>query len=147
MAGEKRMRVINISEVETSELPHEGLKGGERVKHPTVAQMGWDTIEIAVATQDPGDGYTPGVSAGGGQGGVQWELETTADEVFYMVRGQMTLYWGDNERTTAKAGDFVFIPKGSKLHKAVNEGSEPVFVVYAMYSPDLRGYMKEHSAT
>lgn len=144
MAEEKRLRVINISEVETTILPHEGLKGGEKVIHPTVEQMGWDTVEIGTGTQDPGHGYVPGVSVGGEQGGVEWPLESTADQVIYILRGETTFYWGDNEKTTVREGDFVFIPKGMKMHKLTNEGSEQMFAVYAFYSPDFRGYMKEH---
>jgi len=144
MAEEIRLRVTNVSEVETTELPHEGYERGERLKLPTVEQMGWDTVELGTSIMDPGCAYTSGISTVGERGDVDWDAKLACDEVAYIVSGGMTVYWGDNEKTILKAGDFAFFPKGLKLYKAVNEGSEPMVCVYGLYSPDLRRYMKEH---
>ena len=142
MVENKKVRKINIHGVKPTELPHEGLPGGEMILHPSPEQMGWVNIEIAVATVEPGHGYTPGVSKDGPWKGMELPLETSCDEAVYFVSGEYTLYWGDNQKTVFKAGDFQFLPKGTRLHKAVNEGTESCFAVYAMYSPDLRGHMK-----
>ncbi|MFC1965171.1 cupin domain-containing protein [Chloroflexota bacterium] len=144
MAKEKKVRILNESQVEITILPHEGLKGGERIKHPTAEQMGWDTVEMSIAWIDPGEGYTAGVSTGGKLDGVQFGLENAFDEVLYCIRGELTFYWGEKEKTTVRPGDFFFLPKGTNLHKAVNEGAEQFFCVAAMYSPDYQHNIKEH---
>ena len=143
MAEEKKVWKINVDQVAATELPHEGLPGGEMIIHPSLEQMGWDTIEIALATMEPSHGYTPGVPKDGPWAGVQLPLETSCDEAVYFISGEYTLYWGENQKTVFKAGDFQFLPKGTKLYKGVNEGSVPCLCVYAMYSPDLRGLMKK----
>ena len=141
---EKKVWKMNINQLKSTELPHEGLPSGERIKHPSPEEMGWDTIEIAVAVIDPGDGWSPGEVTTGPWAGLKIpEGGTRTDEAVYFVSGEYTLYWGDGQKTVFRAGDFQFLPKGTKLHKCVNEGSVPCFAVYAMYSPDLRGHMKE----
>jgi len=86
MAEEKRVR--DISEAESWEAPHEGLKGGERTKTPSEEQLGSHLITIGTCTVDPGEGYY------NVEPGKKYQ-PFFADEVDYIIGGEYTFYWAD----------------------------------------------------
>jgi mannose-6-phosphate isomerase-like protein (cupin superfamily) len=59
-----------------------------------------------------------------GYAGVPYHIHHTAEEAFYILEGQMTLYTPDGPRE-APAGTFVLIPRGA-VHAFANHGTTPL---------------------
>lgn len=64
--------------------------------------------------------------------GYKWAFEDN-DEVYYIVRGKITLHYGDN-KVEAQEGDAVLLPAGLE-YQLDNAGKEPVMLVYALTPP------------
>lgn len=71
---------------------------------------------LGVAMADPGEGLS-------------WCYEEK-DEVYFIVRGKITLKYGDEE-VEAKEGDAVYLPMGWK-YELKNTGTEPMMLVYVL---------------
>ncbi len=56
-----------------------------------------------------------------------WELQY--DEIDYVISGELTIVHAGGE-ATAKAGELILIPKGSKIHFRVNEFARFLYVTY-----------------
>jgi quercetin dioxygenase-like cupin family protein len=74
-------------------------------------------------------------------GGPPPHIHANEDETFYIVKGTLDVLVGDTVHT-AKAGDFVFIPRGT-VHRFVNVGDEPA-VQFVTFTPaGMEGFFKE----
>lgn len=66
-----------------------------------------------------------------------WKYEDE-DEVYYMVKGEKTLWWeapdGRNGKVIIQTGDAAYLPAGLK-YRSINSGEEPYHLVYAINPP------------
>lgn len=68
-------------------------------------------------------------------------IHTREDEAFYLVSGSLEIVVGDST-FTAKAGDFVFIPRGT-VHKFKNVGGTTAVQLVTVVPAGLERYFRE----
>ncbi|EIY5082333.1 MULTISPECIES: cupin domain-containing protein [Klebsiella/Raoultella group] len=74
-------------------------------------------------------------------GGPIWHLHEDADEIFYVLDGQLTVRAGENI-FQANPGDFVYVPKGI-YHQFRNNSIKPIKILL-MFSPaGFEGFFRE----
>jgi len=138
---DERYKIVNLKDVESTILP-----GGERVRQFLRCKASSDIVEMGTAMIDPGEGFSPpGYAERGELDGCYFgEDRLEADELVYHVRGELTFYLDDPpEKFTVRGGDFLFIRKGTKIKKAVNEGTETLFSIVVFAESPKAAYTKK----
>jgi len=81
-------------------------------------------------------------AAQGSSGGLYWvaghsrndpDIHPTCDELYYIVHGQGTIWFGD-EAQPLRAGDTVVVPAGT-THHIVNDGDEDIELFFVFVPP------------
>lgn len=118
----KQVKVVRVMDIEPLPL----AKRGPRVRRAiTKERDGSDKIMLGLSISEPfGDE-------------INWRYADT-DEVYYMVSGEKTLWWEDQDGNTGEvkiaAGDAAFLPAGIK-YRSINSGTTPYMLVYATCPP------------
>lgn len=74
-------------------------------------------------------------------GGPPPHIHTRENESYYIESGELQFTLG-NETKTVKAGDFVFIPKGT-VHTFTNKGNEIASMMVTFVPSGMEGWFKE----
>jgi len=90
-----------------------------------IQRRGGQHTAIKVGETEAGGAYALHEnSAPGGFGGVPLHIHREAEEAFYVLEGEMTVYT-ETEAIAAPSGTFVLIPRGT-VHSVANLGEGPV---------------------
>jgi quercetin dioxygenase-like cupin family protein len=74
-------------------------------------------------------------------GGPPPHLHRHEDETFYVVEGECRILLAD-ETVTARAGDFVSVPRGT-VHRFHNHGAEPMRMILTFTPAGIEGFFAE----
>ena len=74
-------------------------------------------------------------------GGPPPHVHSREDETFYIVRGSLEILIGDTTYN-AKAGDFVYIPRGT-IHRFKNVGGSPAVQLVTFTPAGMEGFFQE----
>lgn len=108
----KSVRVVNINAIDSFTFP-----GGLRVRRLiTKKREDSGNLLLGIAMADPGEG-------------LRWSYAKN-DEVYFIVRGKITLKYGEEE-VEAGEGDAVYLPMGWD-YELKNTGTEPMMLVYVL---------------
>jgi mannose-6-phosphate isomerase-like protein (cupin superfamily) len=78
-----------------------------------------------------------------GFGGVPLHLHREAEEAFFVLEGELTVFAGD-ETLAAPAGSFVLIPRGA-VHAIANPGAVPVRWLTIISPAWVSGWIEEET--
>ena len=108
----------------SSGAAHEGATGVTYAAGVSASTAGSQALCLQIASLPPGARAQP-------------HLHEGHESAAYVVSGELVLYHGDQleQRSIARAGDFVFIPPGVP-HMPCNESDAPVFTVLARTDPN-----------
>lgn len=127
MAQERdSIRLLTVTDVETWYQ----AKGRDILLGDVVDSTNGDSMSVGFARYAPGDSN-------------EWVV--TYDEVLIVTGGAFTVVASDGRAVTARAGELIFLSKGTKLvYSAEGAGAELVYVTYPHWANAQRD--SEHAA-